>query len=165
MKVFTAPEIPNGHLTDKVFLAGSIENGEAPNWQKHVIERLETYAGVIFNPRREAWDASWASRSAPSSAKQQLERQIDWELDQMEQADIVFFFFHGDTMSPVSMLELGLALEQSNCIGGIEVIVVCPPEFWRATNVFRTCRRYNVPVYAELEDGITALKYVLNRGF
>lgn len=51
---------PNYYLTEPrpwVFLAGSIEMGEAEDWQAQVVKELSDY--TILNPRRGDWDSSW----------------------------------------------------------------------------------------------------------
>ena len=42
-----------------VFLAGSIDQGEAPRWDLEVIDSLNDVPCVILNPRRKDWDKSW----------------------------------------------------------------------------------------------------------
>lgn len=159
MIVVTAPNQPpksglvSSLTTTEVFLAGSIEMGKARDWQQDVIAR---YRGVksltLFNPRRADWDPSWAQ----SPTNERLLEQIDWELEHLERADYVFFYFQGDTMSPVTMMELGLALN-----AGTDMIVVCEPGFWREANVVRTCERSGIEVYTTIEEGLEELDLLL----
>lgn len=155
MKVFTAPEVPHGHLTNTLFLAGSIEMGKAENWQQLVIDELQSkdIAGVVYNPRRKDWDASWAAGSP------EMKAQINWELDQLEDAQTIFFYFQGDTLSPISLLELGMAVawSQRPPRSRPKVIVVVEPDFWRRTNILETCRRGDVTVRANLKAGMDIL--------
>ena len=62
MRLVTAPasrpSLPGG-----LFLAGSIEQGVADDWQTRVIRALETTTVTIYNPRRPDWDASWGWRA------------------------------------------------------------------------------------------------------
>jgi hypothetical protein len=158
LKVFTAPEVPNGHLTNTLFLAGSIEMGKAADWQQLVIDELQRtdIAGVIYNPRRTDWDPTWEAGSP------EMKAQINWELDQLEDAQTIFFYFQGDTLSPISLLELGLAVAWSVQVGPRpNVIVVCERNFWRRTNIIETCRRGLVRRFDNLEDGVRALKQEL----
>lgn len=55
MKVFKAPE---KYPTDgvKVFLAGSIEQGKAEDWQTELTNRLKDANVTILNPRRDNWN-------------------------------------------------------------------------------------------------------------
>lgn len=156
MKVFTAPEVPNGHLTNTCFLAGSIEMGKAVDWQARVIAETADILGNIYNPRRRDWDPTWAAESA------ELKAQINWELDQLEDAQTIFFYFQGDTLSPISLLEFGLAVAWSTRgRSAPNVIVVCERDFWRRTNILETCQRGQVQVFDDLVAGISALRLAL----
>lgn len=158
MKVFTAPEVPHGHLTNTLFLAGSIEMGRAVDWQARVIEETKDFAGVIYNPRRKDWDASWAAETP------QMRFQINWELNQLEEAQTIFFYFQGDTLSPISLLELGMAVAWTIAYSPNlrpNVIVVVEKNFWRRTNILETCARGSVLVFDTLDEGLTALKQTI----
>jgi hypothetical protein len=61
--IITAPEplnIPNDAMKTNIFLAGSIEMGDALPWQDDVA-RIYSSSGHynVFNPRRANWNASW----------------------------------------------------------------------------------------------------------
>ena len=43
-----------------VFLAGSIDNGSALDWQTQMTEALSDLDIYVLNPRRDEWDKSWA---------------------------------------------------------------------------------------------------------
>jgi hypothetical protein len=131
-----------------VFLAGSIGQGKAAHWQAEAIVQLRASHPdvVVANPRRARWDSSWAQTlDHPAFVDQ-----VEWELDHLLEADQVLFVFDGDTLSPVTLLELGLVLGQHPD----RVTVVCPPHFWRHGNVAITARRFGVPVFATLEEGL-----------
>jgi hypothetical protein len=132
----------------KIFLAGSIEMGAAEDWQK-IIENTFRHKDdlVIFNPRRDDWDSSWVQKES----NKQFNYQVNWELDKLKKADIIFMYFSPETKSPISLLELGLFAESK------KIIVVCPDEFWRKGNVDIVCNRFNIPLYETLEKGIGAL--------
>lgn len=84
MKIFKPPyDFRKEDLTsfNRIFLAGSIENGTAEDWQENVTNRLSKIEKpiVVFNPRRTKWDASWEQ-----SIKNLLfKEQVDWELSWM----------------------------------------------------------------------------------
>jgi len=61
MKLYTAPELVPDDTGEpaNLFLAGSIEQNQASDWQKRVLTELAAYPVAVFNPRREQWDASW----------------------------------------------------------------------------------------------------------
>jgi len=133
-----------------VFLAGSIENDTAEKWQSTVINELsdEEVPITVFNPRREDWDPTWSGDRHP-----QLIEQINWELDHIERADIVFFYFDPKTKSPISLMELGFMLGYA----AEHIVVVCPPGFWRRANVLVMCERANVEVLESLDSGLDEL--------
>lgn len=131
-----------------IFLAGSIEMGRAIPWQSKVISALAQYDGVIFNPRRTDWDASWKQ----SIDNPHFNEQVNWELDHLAQSDLVFFFFQGDTLSPISLMELGIA-----CASGTQVVVVAENGFWRRGNIEVMCDRHEIPLFSTLNEGIQYL--------
>jgi len=60
MKLIKAPEpLDFDRTRPSVFLAGSIEQGAAEDWQTTVVTALQDCNITILNPRRDAWDASW----------------------------------------------------------------------------------------------------------
>lgn len=138
-----------------VFLAGSIENGAASPWQQGVASEIDSIGNVvIFNPRRQHWDPSWSQ----SPTNPGLREQIEWELKNLVESDIVFFYFEVGTMAPISLLELGLCLSSRK-----DVIVVCDPGFWREANVHVTAEFFRRSVnsnklFTSMEEGIKALK-------
>jgi hypothetical protein len=104
MKVITAPNIYNVEPDEvSVFLAGGITN--CPDWQKDIINKLQTdYTNlddklVIFNPRRENF---------PIGDKSASYKQIEWEFNCLEKADIFSMYFtSGISDQPICMYELG----------------------------------------------------------
>src|SRR5262249_10225217 len=130
-----------------VFLAGSIEQGTADDWQTAVANALQDLDITVLNPRRDAWDASWlqSMEFAP------FREQVEWELEAQEKADLIAFYFSPTTRSPITLLELGLA------IGQRRAIVCCPDGYWRKGNVDIVCTRYGIPQVATLDD---LIKYI-----
>lgn len=159
--IFTAPEkVKLPHDEDdraNVFLAGSIEQGKAKPWQTLVVEKLKDTFVTLFNPRREAWDATWVQDiTNPDFAEQ-----VTWELEMIDRSNIVFFYIQGDTLSPITLMELGIVLterahrhEHGKYLG---VVVVCEPEFWRLGNVQVLCKQHKITVLPTLERGIDHL--------
>jgi len=121
-----------------VFLSGSIEQGKAENWQSKLIKELSSkgVSAVIFNPRRDDWDASWEQDINFFKFREQVE----WELTFIERADIVCVYFAPDTKSPITLLELGLLSQ----LKPRQTIVYCPKGYWRKGNVDIVCRRYSI---------------------
>jgi hypothetical protein len=131
-----------------VFLAGSIEMGQAEDWQSAVEKALHDLDVVIFNPRRDEWDSSWVQ----SITNPQFRGQVEWELAAQAMAALVVFYFAPTTKAPVTLLELGLALRRT------EVVVCCPDGFWRKGNVEVTCNFYGAPVVGTLDELIAKVR-------
>jgi hypothetical protein len=150
MKVFKPndlyQEVPENVVS--VFLAGSIEMGTAEDWQSKVQEQLKYNDIVIFNPRRDDWDSSWVQEQS----NPQFNHQVNWEMDKLEDADIIFMYFSPETKSPISLLELGLHANDR------KLIVCCPEGFWRKGNVDIVCTRNNIQCFTNIDDAIGALR-------
>ena len=131
-----------------IFLAGSIEMGKAEDWQALIGNKLQDFDIVIWNPRRTLWDNSWEQ----SIDNPLFKEQVDWELDALDRAELIFFHFEAHTKSPITLLELGLHAPSGKCI------VHCPDGFWRKGNIDIVCNRFNVPQVTTLEEGISMLK-------
>jgi hypothetical protein len=125
-----------------VFLAGSIEMGQAEPWQSAVIEALADEDVVILNPRRDAWDAHWEQ----SIHNPQFREQVEWELEGQERATAIAMYFAPATKAPITLLELGLFARSG------KVVVCCPPGFWRRGNVEIVCARYRVDLVESLSE-------------
>lgn len=132
-----------------VFLAGSIEMGTAADWQATVRDAMSDYDIVILNPRRDDWDRTWIQ----SIDNPKFKEQVDWELDAIDVADIVVFYFDPNTKSPITLLELGLC-----AASGVETIVCCPDGYWRKGNVEIVCKRFGMPLVATLDELVYRLR-------
>lgn len=135
-----------------VFLAGSIEMGQAEDWQLAATERIAASGQFdqVYNPRRDDWDATWAQELT----NPEFYKQVTWELEHLETATDVFFYFAPGTKSPITLLELGLTAKFNS-----RIIVVCPDGFWRKGNVDIVCSRLGYPVYKTLDEGLDALLF------
>jgi len=131
-----------------VFLAGSIEMGQAEDWQSAVAQGLGDLPAVILNPRRDAWDASWAQ----TIHNPQFRGQVEWELAGQEAATCIAMYFAPSTKAPITLLELGLFARSG------KVVVCCPDGFWRKGNVEVVCERYNVPLVGSLAELIAEVR-------
>lgn len=121
----------------RIFLAGTIDNGDSTDWQQ---ELINTINGVelkkptsIYNPRREQWPSSNDHR--------EIERQIDWELSHLEKADLIVMNILANSKSPISLMELGLFAKEGR------LMVFCPKTFYRYDNVRMVCKKYFVPLH------------------
>lgn len=151
--VIYAPQPYNINSNISIFLAGSIEMGAADNWQDKVISKFSDIEYIDFlNPRRTDWDSSWLQ----SIVNPYFNEQVNWELDKLELADYIFMYLQPGTISPISLLELGMFVQDKT------MIVVCPEGFYRKGNVDIVCDRARVEyLYTDLESGITALKDII----
>jgi len=116
-----------------VFLAGTIDNGNSFNWQENIIYRCKDLDITFYNPRRKEW--------TNNPTQSQLEYQIKWEQEHLDNADIIVMCLLDESKSPISLLELGLYAQSG------KLIVFCNPAFYRYTNVELTCQKYNIPLY------------------
>ena len=132
-----------------VFLAGSIDNGAAIDWQKTVEAAFESHDGTIYNPRRNTWFPDLKQ----DIGEPKFKAQVNWELDRIESSDIVFFYFAPDSKAPITLLELGLTSD----VGKLDVIVCCPEGYWRRGNVQIVCDRRGWKVYDDLPDALAVL--------
>jgi Nucleoside 2-deoxyribosyltransferase like len=126
-----------------LFLAGSIEMGQAELWQAEVERALVDEDIVILNPRRDQWDASWEQ----SIHNPPFREQVEWEISGQEVATVIAMYFAPATKAPITLLELGLFARSG------KLVVCCPAGFWRRGNVEVVCARYAIP----LVDDLTAL--------
>jgi hypothetical protein len=137
-----------------VFLAGSIEMGQAGPWQAEVERRLAAEPVAILNPRRDDWDAAVVQ----SIHDPHFRGQVEWELEGLDQATVIAMYFEPATRAPITLLELGLSAR------GGKLVVCCPPGYWRRGNVEVVCARYAVPMVEGLSDLVSEVRERLRRG-
>jgi hypothetical protein len=155
MKIYKAPQMIHEGCWPSVFLAGSIEMGKAEDWQTKVTNALSDLPVTIFNPRRDDWDSSWEQKKENA----QFREQVEWELSALERATIIVMYFDPSTMSPISLLELGLHAEAtSSAFIRSKLIVCCPEGFWRKGNVDIVCERYGIRQVDNVEALINAVR-------
>lgn len=131
-----------------IFLAGSIDLGKAIDWQQQVTEHLSDTDAVFLNPRRPQWDSTWEQTITNSLFREQVE----WELQGMERANTIAFYFAPQSQAPITLLELGLAAR------GKKAIVCCAEDYWRKGNVDVVCQFYGVQQVATLDELINTLR-------
>jgi len=115
--------------------------GGAERWQETLERALADLDVLILNPRRDAWDISWAQ----SIDNPVFREQVEWELAAQERASVIAMYFAPTTKAPITLLELGLAARSG------KVIVCCPAGFWRKGNVDVVCARHGIPTVLDLE--------------
>lgn len=156
MRVIHAPNEIDYSGTLTVFLAGSIEMGKAADWQTGLTDQFKYMDDIIFlNPRRPEWDASWEQ----VADNPQFREQVEWELEGMEKADIIFYYFDPKTKSPVSLLKLGLYANTEK-----DIVVCCPDGFHRKGNVDIVCDNNYAIVYDNLEEATHMLSIISQVG-
>ncbi len=131
-----------------IFLAGTIDNGKSINWQLEMEDILKDYNVTLLNPRRDNWN--------PNSSRAEMAKQINWEMDNLDKCDVIFMNILEESLSPITLLELGLYANSG------KMIVSCHEEFWRKINVDVVCDRFNIPRYDNFDDAITKLKSQYN---
>lgn len=129
-----------------VFLAGTIEMGAGEDWQPRAIKKLSGSVGVIYNPRRPDWDSSWKQ----SITDRRFSEQVNWEMDHIEIADVVYFYFDPNSKSPITLLELGFVAGMENR----RAVVCCPAGFWRRGNIEIVCARNRIPLYENFDESL-----------
>jgi hypothetical protein len=142
--------IPERHKS--VFLAGSIEMGEAIDWQTKIISSFDEDDEITFlNPRRDEWDSSWKQ----DISNDQFRWQVQWELEGLERCDRIVLYLEPGTMSPISLLELGLFAREN------KMVICCPDGFWRGGNVDIVAERYYIKQVNNIDDLIKSIKYMI----
>lgn len=143
MKEIKAPNSITKAEGIKIFLAGSIEMGKAENWQAQLVSDLSKFDNVtLLNPRRDNWDASWEQ----SIKNKPFRQQVEWELNALEAADVIVFYFDPNTTSPITLMELGLHTGMKNGTDSPykTILVCCPDGYFRKGNVDILCKKYHI---------------------
>lgn len=138
-------EISGDGSFTKIFLAGTIDMGNSSDWQMELLDIFSRMDGryILFNPRQENWDASRPG---------EMDYQVRWELDHLEEADMIIMYILGTSRSPISLLEMGLHARSG------KMHVICEKDFYRHDNVRITCEYYDVPLYDDLDSFLEYFK-------
>lgn len=141
-----------------VFLGGTIDNGDSIDWQTEVIEMLKAndpdgYISYdddieldVFNPRRDDWN--------PKATADDKIEQINWELDHLEESDMIIINILPDSQSPISLMEIGLFKDHKS------IIVFCETDYYRYENVETVCDRFSIPLYNTNDSEFIAQKII-----
>ena len=159
MKIVKAPKSLPFDMGPSVFLAGSIEEGKAVDWQTKLTNGLKVPGVTVLNPRRSDWDESWEQ----TIEDDQFRGQVEWELAAQETADVIAMYYDPETKSPITLLELGLFCNWRFCPDGRpkKMLVCCPKGFWRKGNVDIVCQRYGVEQVSSLETLISETRQLM----
>jgi len=98
----------------------------------------------FYNPRREDWNSSWEQKID----NPHFFGQVTWELEHLERATHIVFYFQPGTMSPISLLELGLHARNK------KAYVICPEGFRRKGNIDIVCQHFGVAQFAGVEAAL-----------
>lgn len=145
--IFAPAEVPQTSRK-KVFLAGSIEKQAEIDWQTRLAQALQDENILLLNPTRFSWDSSWKT----TADDVQFNEQVSWELEQLENADLVVLNLLPESQSPISLLEFGLYAQSG------KLVVCCPEGFWKKGNVDMVCRRYHVPQVRNMAELAEVIK-------
>lgn len=140
--------LPAADGRPRLFLGGSIDMGNAPDWQAEMTQALSDMDVVILNPRRPDWNPDWR----PEADEPEFRRQVEWELAALEASDVIVLYFAPGTLSPISLLEMGLHARSG------KVIALAPDGFWRKGNVDITAEVYGIQLVSSMEDMLAAVR-------
>jgi hypothetical protein len=153
-RVVYAPErVEIDRRTKSIFLAGSIDQGQAVDWQTAITKSLAHLPVTILNPRRNDWDSSWEE----DISFEPFRTQVEWEQDMLEAADVIALYFSPESKAPISLLELGLFARSGR------LIVACPPGYWKRGNVQIVCQRLNIELVNSGEQLVKSVEKKLHQ--
>jgi hypothetical protein len=77
------------------------------------------------------------------------EKQIEWEFEMLQRADLVSFWFPSETLCPITLFELGIQIGSNR-----RVVVGCHPDYARKYDVIKQLElaRNYVQVVFSLEE-------------
>ncbi|KAF9473447.1 hypothetical protein BDN70DRAFT_771659, partial [Pholiota conissans] len=133
---YTTPKYPVS-----IFLAGSICQDKAPQWQLSAIAHLAHLPNTIYNPRVSNWDPNLLQ----DAAEKRFEDQVLWELKYLQSCSVIMMYLAPDEEgqaidAPISLLEFGRYADDKR------LIVRCPQRFNRRGNVVITGGVYGTQI-------------------
>ncbi|MDM1298818.1 hypothetical protein HXZ94_09930 [Empedobacter falsenii] len=148
LEIKSPNELLKNDQRTKIFLGGTIDMGNSEDWQAKVSKELKNEKVILLNPRRNDWNSAWK----PVKEEPEFRKQVEWELNALENADYIIMFFGKDSKSPISLLEMGLYAKSG------KLLVICPDGFWRKGNVDITAEKYGVKQFDSIENVLDYLK-------
>lgn len=143
-KMISAPTKYN-RLNEKIiFLSGSTENSDKDSWQDKLLKELEDLNVTMLNPYRADYN---------SLSDSELTKQIEWELDGLERADIVAIYFDSSTKAAITLLELGLSAKNKT------VVIFCEGKFWKHKEVTVVAKKYKLSVFDNYDNFVKKIKH------
>ncbi|KAH7323001.1 hypothetical protein B0I35DRAFT_350735 [Stachybotrys elegans] len=141
-QIIQAPSKPEFTGNLSLFLAGTTSPTGERDWRERLSEGLSKYPITILNPARSDWDSTWKEDFTDT----RWAEQVQWELTMRDKADMVIVFLHGNTLAPISLLELGL------CAPSGKAIVCALDDYKKRGNVEAVCRMYGLPLVRSEEE-------------
>mmetsp|Transcript_20188 Transcript_20188/g.29962 ORF Transcript_20188/g.29962 Transcript_20188/m.29962 type:complete len:155 (-) Transcript_20188:87-551(-) len=153
MRVLYPPDKFNDDpsMIKSVFLAGTIDMGNSEDWQKTVVDECCEKDVVFYNPRRKDWNSEWEQKIGDNK----FTEQVEWELESLENVDLILMYLAPGSKSPISMLELGIFAKTD------KLVVCCPDGFWRKGNIDIVCRKYGIKQVEGLKDFQQEIKRII----
>jgi len=145
--------LPAADDRPRLFLGGSIDMGNAPDWQAEMTRALSDLEIVILNPRRPDWNPAWK----PEASEPEFRAQVEWELAALEASDVMVLYLAPGTLSPISLLEMGLHARSG------KLIVLAPDGFWRKGNVDITAEAYGIQQVSSMDELLVAVRARLTK--
>ncbi len=153
-------EAPQQHFVrpdaTTIFLAGGISG--CPDWQTSAVAMLDDLddSFVVVNPRRGSFDVGDESMSVV---------QVAWEHAWLHRVKAILFWFPCETLCPISLFELGAALERNwNSHDRQLLFVGTHPNYVKRFDVVKQIELMvngdylDIPVESSLEEVVKSLK-------
>lgn len=148
LEIKSPNELPKKDNRLKVFLGGTIDMGNSEDWQAKISRELKNESIILFNPRRDDWNTAWK----PVKEEPEFRKQVEWELNALENSDYIIMYFGKDSKSPISLLEMGLYARSG------KLLVICPEGFWRKGNVDITAEKYGIKQFDSIDEVLQFMK-------
>ncbi|CAG8955767.1 hypothetical protein HYFRA_00011636 [Hymenoscyphus fraxineus] len=145
--------LPSPLQTPSIFLSGFISPAD-DCWRDTLSEELSHSSVTIINPLRRDWDSTWKASLTDSK----FVNQVTWELNALEQADIVVVNLGVNTEASISLMELGFVAGR-----GKAIVVCCADEYKNSGNVRVFCEKLGITVVKTLKDLISSTEQALER--
>jgi len=102
-----------------LFLGGGITG--CLDWQAEMCRLLKDADIVVINPRRKNW---------PINDPSATDKQIRWEYEHLQTANMIMFWFAPETLCPITLFEYGKWLVRNK-----PLFVGCDPQYKRLLDV------------------------------
>lgn len=126
-----------------LFLAGSMDLERGSTWRSFLIMKLSDNENFHFlDPTNKNHDILTDG---------EMEAHVGWELQAMKMSDRIVLNFLTDSLSPISLIELGMYVASN------KMVVVCPLEFYKRKYIETLCNTYQTPIVSSLDEVIEFL--------